>query len=283
MADQSFALDLGSCKINLARRALVVGIVNVTPDSFSDGGQFFDHAAAIEHGVQMAADGAAIIDVGGESTRPGAETVPVEEELRRILPVIKALAQRTQAVISVDTRKAAVAEAAVDDGARMVNDVSGLRFDPRMARAVAERGVAVALMHMRGTPQEMQQRCQYQDVVREVCEELRQSVQTALDAGVREERIVVDPGFGFAKTLDQNFELLRRLAELRSLGRPIMVGTSRKSMIRRTLGDDPLALRIGTAATLAIAIQAGARLVRVHDVKEGVLVSKLCEAVERET
>jgi dihydropteroate synthase len=277
--DDILALDLGTRTLDLSEQAVVVGILNVTPDSFSDGGRYYDPAVAVEHGRRMAADGAAIIDVGGESTRPGAEPVPVEEELRRVLPVVGRLVRETKAIISIDTRKATVAEAAIDAGARIVNDVSGLRFDPRMAGVVAKAGVAVVLMHMRGTPQDMQQRCQYQDVVREVCEELRRSVNVALEAGVREDRIVVDPGFGFAKTVEQSFELLRRLNELRSLGRPIMVGTSRKSMIRRVLGDDPVALLAGTVATLVIAIQGGARLLRVHDVKEAVLVSRLCEAV----
>jgi dihydropteroate synthase len=227
----------------------------------------------------MAADGAAMIDVGGESTRPGATVVPAAEELRRVLPVVKALAEGTSAVISIDTRKAQVAEAAIAAGARVVNDVSGLRFDPRMAEAVAKAGAAVVLMHMRGTPEDMQERCRYGDVAREVCEELRGAMRTALDAGVREDRIAVDPGFGFAKTLEQNLELLRRLSELQCLGRPIMVGTSRKSMIRRTMGADPSALLMGTAATLVIALQAGARLLRVHDVKEAVMAARMWGAV----
>ena len=272
-------LDLGSHTLDLSKRALVVGIVNVTPDSFSDGGKNYDTAVAIENGRRMAADGAAMIDVGGESTRPGAAVVPVAEELRRVLPVVKALAGGTSAVISIDTRKAPVAEAAIAAGARVVNDVSGLRFDPRMAEAVAKAGAAVVLMHMRGTPEDMQERCRYGDVAREVCEELRGAMRTALDAGVREDRIAVDPGFGFAKTLAQNLELLRRLSELQCLGRPIMVGTSRKSMVRRTLGADPSALLMGTAATLVVALQGGARLLRVHDVKEAVMVARMWGAV----
>ena len=272
-------LDLGSHTLDLTKRVLVVGIVNVTPDSFSDGGKNYDAAVAIANGRRMAADGAAMIDVGGESTRPGAAPVPAAEELRRVLPVVKALAARTSAVISIDTRKAAVAEAAIGAGAQIVNDVSGLRFDPRMAGVAAKGGVGLVLMHMRGTPEDMQQRCQYRDVAREVCDELRESMRAALDAGVREDRIAVDPGFGFAKTREQNLELLRRLSELRRLGRPIMVGTSRKSMIRRTLGEDPLALLMGTAATLVMALQAGARLLRVHDVKEAVLVARMWEAI----
>ena len=209
--------------------------------------------------------------------------MPVEEELRRVLPVGKALAEGTGAVLSIDTRKAAVAEAAIAAGARIVNDVSGLRFDPRMAEAVAREGAGLVLMHMRGTPEDMQRRCQYRDVAREVCEELRDSMRTALEAGVREDRLAVDPGFGFAKTLEQNLELLRRLSELQCLGRPIMVGTSRKSMIRRTLGDDPHALLIGTVATCVMALQGGARLLRVHAVREIVLVARMWEAVGGQT
>ena len=275
-------LDLGTLALDLSKPA-VVGIVNVTPDSFSDGGKNYEAAVAIENGLRMAADGAAVIDVGGESTRPGAAPVPVAEERRRVLPVVKALAERTGAIVSVDTRKAAVAEAAIGAGARIVNDVSGLRFDPHMAGVVAKAGAGLVLMHMRGTPQDMQQRCRYRNVAREVCDELRESLRIALDAGVREDRIVVDPGFGFAKTLEQNFELLRRLSELQCLGRPIMAGTSRKSMIRRTLGDDPHALLIGTVATCVMALQGGARLLRVHAVREIVLVARMWEAVEGQT
>lgn len=282
LKDVPHFLSIGGQVLDLSQHAIVVGILNVTPDSFSDGGRFFDSGKAIEHGLQMVADGAAIIEVGGESTRPGAEPVPVDEECRRILPVIRALANHTTAFLSVDTRKAAVAEAALEAGVHMINDVSGLRFDPHMAQVAARSGAAVTIMHMRGTPQDMQQHCQYQDVVHEVCHELQASVHMALDAGVDPDRIVVDPGFGFAKTWEQNLELLRRLGELRSLGRPIMVGTSRKSMIRRIVGDDSHALLIGTAATLVLAIQAGARLLRVHDVKEAVMVTKVCEAVERD-
>ena len=275
-------LDLGTLALDLSKPA-VVGIVNVTPDSFSDGGKNYEAAVAIENGLRMAADGAAVIDVGGESTRPGAAPVPVAEERRRVLPVVKALAERTGAIVSVDTRKAAVAEAAIGAGARIVNDVSGLRFDPHMAGVVAKAGAGLVLMHMRGTPQDMQQRCRYRNVAREVCDELRESLRIALDAGVREDRIVVDPGFGFAKTLEQNFELLRRLSELQCLGRPIMAGTSRKSMIRRTLGDDPHALLIGTVATCVMALQGGARLLRVHAVREIVLVARMWEAVGGQT
>jgi dihydropteroate synthase len=272
-------LDIGTRTLDLSKQAIVVGIVNVTPDSFSDGGKNFDTGTAIESGRRMAAEGAGILDVGGESTRPGAGVVPVEEELRRVLPVVKALAEGTGAVISIDTRKAAVAEAAIAAGARIVNDVSGLRFDPRLAGAAAGAGAGLVLMHMRGTPEDMQRRCQYRDVAREVCEELRDSMRTAREAGVREEQLAVDPGFGFAKTLEQNLELLRRLSELQCLGRPIMVGTSRKSMIRRTLGEDQTALLMGTAATLVMALERGARLLRVHDVREAALVARMWGAV----
>ncbi len=269
-------LDLGTRVFDLSKQAIVVGILNVTPDSFSDGGAFLDAARAVEHGLRMVADGAAVIDVGGESTRPGARAVEAEEERRRVVPVIKALAQCTDAVLSVDTRKADVASAAVDAGARIVNDVSGVRFDPRMADAVAKTGAGLVLMHMRGTPEDMQQRCQYADLAREINDELRQSMERALEAGVARERIVVDPGFGFAKTREQNFELLRRLNELQRLGRPIMAGLSRKSFIRRTVGEEPRAVSIGTAAALVFAIERGARLLRVHDVREAVWVVRMC-------
>jgi dihydropteroate synthase len=244
-----------------------MGVVNVTPDSFSDGGLYLDPAAAIEHGKELVDDGAAILDVGGESTRPGAAEVAVEEELRRVEPVVAGLAP-LGVEISVDTSKAVVAEAAIEAGATIVNDVTALRGDPAMAGLVAERGVGVVLMHMAGDPRTMQVNPEYGDVVAEVRDFLAARLAAAVAAGIAAERIWLDPGIGFGKTDQHNFELLRGLGELTALGRPVLVGTSRKSFIGRTDGsatDDRLG---GTIATSILAATAGASVLRVHDVRE---------------
>jgi dihydropteroate synthase len=244
-----------------------MGVVNVTPDSFSDGGLYFDAGAAIAHGEELARAGAAILDVGGESTRPGAEEVAVEEELRRVVPVIEGLAGR-EAEISVDTSKAAVAAAALDAGATIVNDVTALRGDPEMAALCAERGATVVLMHMLGTPRTMQREPAYDDVVADVRAFLAERIGAALAAGVIEERVWLDPGIGFGKTAEHNMELLRRLPELAELGRPLVVGTSRKSFIGKVDGSDAGERLGGTIASSVLAAAAGAELLRVHDVAE---------------
>jgi dihydropteroate synthase len=248
-------------------RPRLMGVVNVTPDSFSDGGLYFDAGAAILHGEELAQAGAAILDVGGESTRPGAEPVSVEEELRRVEPVIDALAAGG-AAISVDTSKAAVAAAALDAGAEIVNDVTALRGDREMAALCAERGTTVVLMHMLGTPRTMQDEPRYDDVVEEVGSFLAERVEAALSAGISEERIWLDPGIGFGKTAEHNMELLRRLGELRELGRPLVVGTSRKSFIGRVDGSDAGERLGGTIASSVLAAAEGADVLRVHDVAE---------------
>jgi dihydropteroate synthase len=245
----------------------LMGVVNVTPDSFSDGGLYLDPDAAIAHGEELARAGAAILDVGGESTRPGAEEVGVEEELRRVVPVIEGLAGGG-AEISVDTSKAAVAAAAIDAGAAIVNDVTALRGDPEMAALCAERGVTVVLMHMLGSPRTMQENPVYEDVVDEVRAFLAERVETAVAAGVEEERIWLDPGIGFGKTAEHNLELLRRLGELRRLGRPLVIGASRKSFIGRVDGSDAGERLGGTIASSVLAAAEGAEVLRVHDVAE---------------
>jgi dihydropteroate synthase len=244
-----------------------MGVVNVTPDSFSDGGLYLDPDAAIAHGEELARDGAAILDVGGESTRPGAEEVGAEEELRRVGPVVEALAGGDGAV-SIDTSKAAVAEAALDGGAEIVNDVTALRGDPEMAALCADRGATVILMHMAGSPRTMQENPVYDDVVVEVKAFLAGRVEAALSAGVAEERIWLDPGIGFGKTAGHNMELLRRLGELADLGRPLVVGTSRKSFIGRVDGSGPGERLGGTIASSVLAAAKGAAVLRVHDVAE---------------
>jgi dihydropteroate synthase len=244
-----------------------MGVVNVTPDSFSDGGLYLDPAAAIAHGVELAQAGAAILDVGGESTRPGADAVPADEELRRVVPVIEGLAG-LDVEISVDTSKATVAAAALDAGAAIVNDVTALRGDPEMAALCAERGATVILMHMAGSPRTMQDAPSYEDVVTEVKAFLADRLEAALAAGLAEERIWLDPGIGFGKSAEHNLELLRRLSELAELGRPLVIATSRKSFIGRLDGSAASERLGGTIASSILAATEGAEVLRVHDVAE---------------
>jgi dihydropteroate synthase len=246
----------------------VMGVVNVTPDSFSDGGLYLDSEAAIVHGLELASQGAAIVDVGGESTRPGAEPVTAEDELSRVLPVVRGLANaKVTAQISIDTSRLAVAQAALDSGATFVNDVTAFRAEPEIAGLVADRGADCCLMHMLGEPRTMQESPRYDDVVDDVRAFLEQRIAFAVREGVREERILVDPGIGFGKTLEHNLELLRRLGELLPLGRPIVIGTSRKSFLGRLTGDRAPEERLpGTIATNVLALERGASVFRVHDV-----------------
>ena len=244
-----------------------MGVVNVTPDSFSDGGLYLDPEAAIAHGRELVAAGAEILDVGGESTRPGAEPVSEDEELRRVIPVIQGLVA-TEASISVDTSKAAVAAAALDAGAEIVNDVTALRGDPGMAALCAERGATVVLMHMRGEPRTMQEDPRYEDVVAEVKAFLAERLEAAAAAGIGEEKVWLDPGIGFGKTAAHNLELLRRLPELRDLGRPLVIGTSRKSFIGKVDGSAADERLGGTIASSVLAAAEGAAVLRVHDVAE---------------
>jgi len=255
----------------------IMGIVNVTPDSFSDGGLYLDAEAAIEHGRSLADRGADWVDVGGESTRPGAEAVGAGEERRRTEPVVAALAGDGTAV-SIDTSKAAVAEAAIDAGATMVNDVTALRGDGDLAGVCAERGTDVVLMHMLGTPRTMQDDPRYDDVVDDVKAFLTERVEAAVAAGIDERKIWVDPGIGFGKTAEHNVELLRRLGELRDLGRPILIGTSRKSFIGKISGREVGERLGGTVAANVLAVAKGAEMIRVHDVlehRQALLVSRV--------
>jgi dihydropteroate synthase len=254
-----------------------MGVVNVTPDSFSDGGLFVDPGAAIEHGRRLVSEGAALVDVGGESTRPGSEPVSAEDELARVGPVLEGLSDLP---ISIDTSKASVARRALELGAELVNDVTALRGDPAMAEVVADGEAFVCLMHMQGEPRTMQVAPQYDDVVGDVLAFLEERVAFAIESGIREERICVDPGIGFGKTADQNLELLRRLDELCSLGRPVLLGVSRKSTLSRVTGNGgPL-----TSASVAAAVSAydrGAWMIRAHDVRETVDGLAVAAAVER--
>jgi dihydropteroate synthase len=246
-----------------------MGIVNVTPDSFSDGGLFLDADAAVEHGLALAREGAAILDVGGESTRPGAEPVPADEERERVVPVIERLAADGAARVSVDTTKVAVARAAIDAGASIVNDVSAFRFEPELAGVVGEAGKDCCLMHMLGEPRTMQEDPRYEDVVSKVKSFLEERLAFAVAEGVSEERVWLDPGIGFGKTVEHNLELLRRLDEIVAIGRPVVVGTSRKSFLGKLAGGRGEGERLpGTIATNVLALERGATVFRVHDVAQ---------------
>jgi dihydropteroate synthase len=253
--------------VTAERAYSIMGVVNVTPDSFSDGGAFEDPVAAVLHGRRLASEGADILDVGGESTRPGADAVATEEELRRVVPVVEGLAGLGLPVqLSIDTTKLAVAAAAVDAGASYVNDVTAFRGDPELAGLVADRGLDCCLMHMLGEPRTMQVDPRYDDVVSEVKAFLEERMAFAVAAGVAEDRIQLDPGIGFGKTIEHNLELLRRIDEIVALGRPVVIGTSRKSFIGRITGRDVTERVYGTVATCVLALERGARVFRVHDV-----------------
>jgi dihydropteroate synthase len=257
-----------------------MGIINVTPDSFSDGGRFVDPEVAVAAGIDMAADGADILDVGGESTRPGSDPVPVEHELDRVVPVIKRLAAEVDVPISVDTRRADVAQAAFEVGAAIVNDVTA-GSDPAMFEAVRKADAGMVLMHMRGEPKTMQQQTDYEDVVADVKGYLAERAEAALQAGIERERLAVDPGLGFAKTEPQNYLLMRDIATFLDLGRPVLVGPSRKSFIGKVLGTEVNQRLEGTAGAVAWMAGQGAHVVRIHDVKEMVRVLRVVDAIRR--
>jgi dihydropteroate synthase len=273
------ALRAGAKTLVFGERFYVMGVLNVTPDSFSDGGEYLAVDDAIERGLAMVEAGASIVDVGGESTRPGAEPVGADQELDRVVPVIEALAERSEALISVDTSKARVAAAAVGAGAHIINDISGLGFDPDMAPVVAETGAGLMLMHIRGTPRTMQRDIDYEDVVDDIHRYFVERMELADGAGVDMAQIALDPGIGFGKTVAHNFRLIRELHRFFDLGRPLLLGTSRKSFIGKVL-DKPAAERVwGTAATIACGLYAGADIVRVHDVAAMADVTRTAEAI----
>ncbi|MBI3610967.1 MAG: dihydropteroate synthase [Nitrospirae bacterium] len=258
-----------------------MGILNVTPDSFSDGSLFLKTEDAVRRAERMAEEGADLIDIGGESSRPGSDPVPMEEEIRRVVPVIERLAKRLPIPISIDTTKAEVARRALSAGARIINDISALRFDPEMAPLAAREGVPVVLMHMQGRPKDMQVQPVYTDVVREIIDFLEARIRLAEAAGIHRDRIIVDPGIGFGKTADHNLEILSRLEEFRSLECPMLIGPSRKSFIGQVLGL-PVEERIeGTAAAAAIGTFLGAAIIRVHDVRAMGRVVRMADAIRR--
>lgn len=265
--------------MDATRRTLLMGIINVTPDSFYDGGKWLDPDKAVAEGIGLVESGADIIDIGGESTRPGAGAISLEEELQRVLPVIQGLRQNVKVPISIDTYKAQVAQAALNEGADIVNDISALRFDPRMAVLVAAEKVPVVLMHMQGTPQTMQAEPSYKDVLREVQDFLAAQVRFAMEAGVERENIIIDPGIGFGKTLEHNLTLLRGLPALASMGQPLLVGASRKTFIGKILGVEPEERLEGSLAAAIAAVFGGSHIIRVHDVKETRKAIRVADAI----
>ena len=261
-------------------RTYIMGVLNVTPDSFSDGGKYYGKRRAIAHAVRMAAEGADIIDVGGESTRPGGRDISETEECSRVIPVIEAISRKLDLPISIDTRKAWVAEAALRAGATIINDVSGLKHDPLMAGVAARYNATVIVMHMKGTPRNMQKSPRYRNLIPEIKSELRESLKIARAAGIDKEKIVIDPGIGFGKTVKHNLEILNRLAEFKELGASICVGTSRKSFIGRILNKPCAGDRLaGTIAASVFAIIRGADILRVHDVKEAVEAAAITDSI----
>lgn len=277
---REYRLSVRGSEAVLGARTWVMGVLNVTPDSFSDGGRYLDAEAALAHGLALFEEGADIVDVGGESTRPGErKELTAVEETRRVVPLIEALRKRGAGLLSIDTTKAAVAEAALEAGADIVNDVSGFAFDREVASVVARRGVPAVLMHLRGDFAAMHREPRYDDVMGEVVSELGQRVLAAEAAGVKRAQLLVDPGVGFAKSAGHSLEVLRRLPDMEALGLPVLVGPSRKSFIGKVL-DLPVGERLmGTAAAVAACVLAGAHVVRVHDVKAMVEVARLCDAI----
>jgi dihydropteroate synthase len=267
--------------LDFSKKTYIMGILNITPDSFADGGLYFDESAAIERAYQIVEEGADIIDIGGESTRPGSEPISIDEELRRTIPVIEAISKHIKIPISIDTYKSEVAKRALDAGASMVNDVSGLRFDPKMPKVVSEYKVPVVIMHIKGKPRNMQENPVYEALIPEIMDYLRIGIATARGAGISEDKIIIDPGIGFGKTSDHNLEIINNLREFTLLEKPILIGPSRKVFIGKILGDAPVTERLeGTAAAVAISIMNDANIIRVHDIKEMIRVVKVADAVK---
>ena len=281
---RKFRMQLPSRTMVLGERTLLMGVLNVTPDSFSDGGKFLDPQRAVEHALEMEKEGADVLDIGGESTRPGSAETPADTELARIMPVLEGLRGVLKIPICIDTRKSQVAEAAISAGAQIINDVSGLRHDARIAQVAKSRGVPLILMHMRGEPESMQKGPFARDVMKDVTQGLRAAIARARRGGVQKSRIIVDPGIGFGKSFEQNYELLRELPEFAKLGCPLLVGTSRKGFLGATLARDgksaPPEERLwATAAAVTSSILGGAHIVRVHDVKEMAQVARVADCL----
>ncbi len=276
-----FALSWADYSLNLDRRTHVMGVLNVTPDSFSDGGRYFDLDNAVEHALVMAREGADIIDVGGESTRPYAPKISTNEEMDRVIPVIEALSEELTIPISIDTYKHEVAQEALKRGASIINDISALRFDPQMASIAAKAGVPVILMHMKGTPENMQDDPAYEDLITEILGFLKGAIRRAMAAGINEDLILVDPGIGFGKTFDDNLKIIRDLSRFHVLQRPVLLGPSNKAFIGHILDREPDRRDTGTMATIAYMVMNGAHIVRAHNVKKTVETIKMIETIKR--
>jgi len=278
--DFSFFINLRNM-FSMQDKTLIMGIVNVTPDSFSDGGEYFSPDTATSHALQLVDDGADILDLGAESTRPGAEPVPAIEQIRRLEPVVRGLVDQVDVPISIDTTKSEVAKKMLDIGAGMVNDISGLQFDPKMVEVVASRQCPVVIMHISGDPQTMQNDPKYDDVIGEISHYFMDRIEVALSSGINESQIILDPGIGFGKTVEHNYEIIRGIPKLKALGYPILLGASRKSFIGKTL-DLPIEERLeGSLATAVLGSWLGADILRVHDVKETVRAVRMTDAIQR--
>ncbi len=278
---RGFSLQWSGHTLSLDLRTHIMGVLNVTPDSFSDGGHHFQTEKAIDHGLTMARDGADIIDVGGESTRPYSKKTSINEELDRVIPVIEALNQDLSIPISIDTNRSQVAKQALAAGASIINDISALRFDPDMLSVAAGAGVPVILMHMKGTPSTMQDNPMYDDLIPEIVDFLRDAIDRAVKGGISRDMLVVDPGIGFGKTFDHNLTIMRELPQFSSLERPILLGTSRKTFIGHILGKEVQERDTGSMATIAASVMKGAHIVRVHNVKKSVETVKIIDAIKR--
>ncbi len=276
---KEYILQVKGKKICLGQRTWIMGVINITPDSFSDGGLYFDKEKALKKGLQLVDEGSDIIDIGGESTRPGSEPIPAEEEINRVIPAITALRKRTEVLISVDTTKSEVAKAALDHGADIINDISSLRFDPQMASLAAREDVPVILMHMKGIPKTMQAHPTYEDVLYEVKAFLKESIDRAQASGIKKENIIIDPGIGFGKRLKDNLTLINNLHVLEELDRPILVGVSRKSFIGTILDSPPQERLEGTIASAILSVVHGAAILRVHDVASVKKAVRVAEAI----
>ncbi|MFH1593785.1 MAG: dihydropteroate synthase [Candidatus Omnitrophota bacterium] len=276
-----YELACGEFSLKLSERTHIMGVLNMTPDSFSDGGEFLDKEIAFQRAIELERFGADIIDVGGESTRPGSQGVSVTEELERTIPVVSRISRELSLPVSIDTSKHEVAYEAILAGASIVNDISGLKSDPDMAKVIADSKAAVCVMHMKGSPMNMQIDPTYEDIISEITEGLRESIDIATSAGISPDRIVVDPGIGFGKLIEHNLAIIKELRKFEILEKPILIGTSRKSFIGNTLGRGVKDRIMGTAATCAAAILNGASIVRVHDVSEMVDVARMTDAIKR--
>lgn len=281
MKTQVFTLKWSDYTLELGQRTQIMGVLNVTPDSFSDGGLYFQSDKAIKHGLSMAQDGADIIDVGGESTRPYSEKISLQEELDRVIPVIQALSSEIKIPISIDTYRAEVARQALEAGASIINDISALRFDPDMISVAAEAGVPVVLMHMQGSPIDMQKDPTYENLIPEILDFLKDAIDRAVAGGIQKDMIIVDPGIGFGKTFDHNLQIIRGLNQFSVLERPVMLGTSNKAFIGHILNKEPHERDTGSMATVAAGVLNGAHIVRVHNVEKTVETIKIIDAIKR--